>query len=189
MRQTPPARPSLRAAPFPPPRAGKLSARLSGGRAGRWHCPWNCWGISLGVSFPERTCVCSCPGRMRGSMHECVLLLLCEFPCPSLLARFRLRYTECGPLPHPNPVSQDAQSSLQNQDAQEPEFLHRVCPTTHPASPAPLLPLRPVSCSSVPTCSPRQNSDSPALPGSALPAPGSWLPPGRTWRSGAGRGG
>lgn len=117
MRRTPPApADNLGAAPFPQPRVEKLSVHLYGGRASRWHCLWDCYGISLCLCS-ERTCV-----RVLGECTDlCKSVCWCvcvSFPVP-LLFRFRLRYIERGPLPRPNPVSQNGESSLQSEDVQE----------------------------------------------------------------------
>lgn len=183
MRQTPPApADNFGAAPFPQPRAEKLSVHLYGGRAGRWHCLRDCYGISLCLSFPERTCV-----RVLG---ECMDLCksVCWCVCVSFAVPLLFRFL---PALHRVRTPSSSQSRFSKWGKFSPE---RGCAggrssctpsTTHPASPAPLLPLWPGSGSSVPTSSLRENSGSPALSG--LPAPRSRLPPGRTWKSGAGR--
>nr|XP_042120237.1 proline-rich receptor-like protein kinase PERK2 [Peromyscus maniculatus bairdii] len=170
--QATPPRPILSRPPEPPKPPGALSSH-SGQAAGKQEPPDATNPArprrqSQGGPFP------SAPGRttqrpsLPGSRGPVAL--------PLGLLGLCLRSIECGPLPHPNPVSQDTESSLQSEHVRRPEFLHPVRP------PLTQRHLRRGSlCGRAPTPAcllPRR--DRPLAPqpsrGSGLRAPGSRLP-------------
>lgn len=139
------------------------------------------------MSLPERTCVrvlSECMGRCMG-----VCWCVCKFPCPFAIQAL--------PALHRVRTPSSSQSRFSRRGKFSPE---RACaggrssctPSAH-HSPS-------VTCAAAPSVAglPLQRAyflaaidlwlSSPlGAPGSALPAPGCRLPPGRTWKSGAGR--
>lgn len=185
MRQTPPApADNFGAAPFPQPRAEKLSVHLYGGRAGRWHCLWDCYGISLCLSFPERTCV-----RVLGECMD-----LCKSVCWCVCVSFAVPLLfRCLPALHRVRTPSSSQSRFSKWGKFSPE---RGCardrssctPSTPPLTQRHLRRCSHFGRAPAPACLlPRceRTLDLQSSPGSRLRAPGSrQAGPGRVGRGG-----
>lgn len=144
MRQTPPApADSLRAAPFPQPRAEKLSVHLAGDRGGSRGPAALLLGrlgyLAVLVLSRKRTCVRVLSECMGLCMSACRCVCV-SFPAPWLF-RFRPRSCVRTPSSSQSRFSRRGKVLSKVRTCGRPEFLHPAGPITHPASPAPLLPL------------------------------------------------